>query len=212
VGLGQSVYLEHPAGYVSRLSLSKHPCIYTPCRDCLGNLSRSEVGQWGAGMAQSKNGFLPTTLYVMAGIGVLVICCLVDSRIPVLPSVAKLLGVAIVLTGGVLVFWSARHLGGAFHGAVKPRTDELITSGPYRFVRHPVYLGMTIALIGLTIAFRSWLGLLGVFLFFLPSEVYRAKLEERALESRFRDEWDQYKSRTGFMLPVLSIFEQDSEV
>jgi len=51
-----------------------------------------------------------------------------------------------------------------------------------------------------------------VFLFFLPSEVYRAKLEERALESRFRDEWDQYKSRTGFMLPVLSIFEQDSEV
>lgn len=41
MGLGQSVYLEHPAGYVSRLSLSKHPCIYTPCRDCLA--SRQEA-------------------------------------------------------------------------------------------------------------------------------------------------------------------------
>ncbi len=152
-------------------------------------------------MARYTNEFLPTTLYVMAGIGVLIISFLVDIRIPILPPVARLLGLAVVLTGMTLVVWSARHLEGAFHGEVEPRMDVLITSGPYRFVRHPVYLGMTIALIGLTIAFRSWLGLLGVFVFFLPSEIYRAKSEEKALTIKFGSEWEKYKSRTGFMMP-----------
>lgn len=79
--------------------------------------------------------------------------------------------------------------------------DVLIKTGPYRFVRHPVYLGMTIALTGIPVAMRSCYGLIGVFLLFLPSEIYRAKLEEKALKGKFGSEWEAYAARTGFMLP-----------
>ena len=73
-----------------------------------------------------------------------------------------------------MVVWAAFHIRGAFLCEVKPRLDTLVQSGPYRYVRHPVYLGMTVALVGATIVMRSWPGLIAVFLLFLPSEIYRA--------------------------------------
>jgi protein-S-isoprenylcysteine O-methyltransferase Ste14 len=42
-----------------------------------------------------------------------------------------------------------------------------------------------------------------VFLLFLPSEIYRAKLEEKALESKFGSEWEDYTAQTGFFLPYV---------
>jgi protein-S-isoprenylcysteine O-methyltransferase Ste14 len=152
-------------------------------------------------MSQSKNGFLPSTLTALAGIGVFLISLLVEIRVPIRIEVAKSLGIVVVLVGTSLVIWSAMHIKEAFFGEVEPRLDVLVKSGPYRFVRHPVYLGMTIALAGLPIASRSWPGLIGVFLLFLPSEMYRAKFEEKALARRFGGEWEDYVAQTGFMLP-----------
>jgi protein-S-isoprenylcysteine O-methyltransferase Ste14 len=40
-----------------------------------------------------------------------------------------------------------------------------------------------------------------VFIFFLPSEIYRAKLEEKALHEKFEKEWEEYIRNTGFFLP-----------
>ncbi len=76
-------------------------------------------------------------------------------------------------------------------------------SGPYRFVRHPVYLGMTVALAGVAISVRSWPGLIAVLGLFLPSEIYRAKLEEEALRKTHGAEWEAYADETGFLLPFL---------
>lgn len=154
-------------------------------------------------MNQSKNEFLPSILNVIAGIGVFLISFLVEIRIPIDTEAAKFFGIFIVIVGIVLVIWSAMHIKEAFLGEVEPKLDVLIKSGPYQFVRHPVYLGMTIALTGLPIALRSWPGLIGVFLLFLPSEIYRAKYEEKALKSKFGSEWDDYAAQTGFMLPYV---------
>ncbi len=156
-------------------------------------------------MGQSKSEFLPAILNVIAAIGVFLISFLLEIRIPIDKEVAKLLGIIIVFVGIALVIWSAMHIKGAFFGVVEPKLDVLIKSGPYRFVRHPVYFGMTIALTGLPIALRSLFGLIGVFLLFLPSEIYRAKIEEKALENKFDSEWEDYKAKTGFMLPYVSI-------
>jgi len=87
-------------------------------------------------------------------------------------------------------------------GIVEPRLEVLVKDGPYRFVRHPVYLGNGIALVGVTILLRSWLGLLAVFLLFLPTELHRAKLEEQALAKKYGAEWESYAKRTSFFLPA----------
>ncbi|HXF05338.1 MAG TPA: methyltransferase [Blastocatellia bacterium] len=68
---------------------------------------------------------------------------------------AKLAGLIIVYVGMILVVWAAVHIKGAFLGEVELRLDVLVRDGPYRFVPHPVYLGMTIALVALVVALRS---------------------------------------------------------
>ena len=88
-------------------------------------------------------------------------------------------------------------------GGIEPETNKLVKSGPYKFIRHPVYLGMTIAIMGIPISLESWTGVLAVLVFFLPSEIYRAKLEEKVLSDMFREEWENYKKETGFILPFL---------
>ncbi len=79
----------------------------------------------------------------------------------------------------------------------------LVTNGPYRFVRHPVYLGLTVAILGIPVSLESWAGLVAVFVLFLPTEIYRARLEDRALALKFGEEWESYAKKTGFILPFL---------
>jgi protein-S-isoprenylcysteine O-methyltransferase Ste14 len=149
------------------------------------------------------NEYLPTILNVMTGAGVILITLFLDLRLSLARGVAKPVGIAIVYAGMALVVWAAFHIRGAFLGEVEPRLEALVQSGPYRFVRHPVYLGMTVALAGAAIAVRSWPGLIGLLLLFLPSEIYRARAEERALVRKFGRKWERYAARTGFMLPFV---------
>ncbi len=154
-------------------------------------------------MRNSVGEYLPSVLNLISGIGVLAISFLIELRFQASVQVAKQAGIVVVVLGMLVVIWSAFHLREAFLGEVEPTRKDLVRSGPYKFVRHPVYLGMTIALAGAAISLRSWLGLITVFCAFLPSEVYRAKLEEEALQKRYGAEWEAYARETGFLLPFL---------
>jgi len=101
-----------------------------------------------------------------------------------------------------IIIWAVYHLKKGILGGIEPENDVLVKTGPYKCIRHPVYLGMTIAMLGIPVAFESWIGLLAVLIFFLPTEIYRAKSEEKALSGKFGKEWDEYKRETGFFLPV----------
>jgi protein-S-isoprenylcysteine O-methyltransferase Ste14 len=147
--------------------------------------------------------YLPAILNFITGVGVVLISFLSRFHFSMPKGVAKILGLFIVYAGMALVIWAGVYLKEAFLGMVEPKLNVLVQKGPYRYVRHPVYLGMTIALVGVAIALRSLTGLIGVFLFFLPTEIYRAKLEEKALFHKFRDEWKNYAKRTGFILPFI---------
>lgn len=154
-------------------------------------------------MRQRFGEHLSPALNAIAGISVLLISFFVEQRIQVNTRVAKQVGIVVVSLGILLVVWSAFHLEEAFLGEVEPKREDIVRSGPYRFVRHPVYLGMTIALAGAAISLRSWLGLLAVFGIFLPSVIYRANLEENSLWRKHGSEWESYANETGFLFPLL---------
>jgi len=120
---------------------------------------------------------------------------------PGLAGMIKLVGGVLFVLGSSLFVWSLLHLREGFLGNVEPETEHLATRGPYRFMRHPLYLGMITTTVGLTIGIRSAWGTLAVFVLFVPATVYRARLEERALMARFGEEWNEYARRTSFMFP-----------
>jgi protein-S-isoprenylcysteine O-methyltransferase Ste14 len=78
---------------------------------------------------------------------------------------------------------------------------ELVTSGPYRFVRHPIYSGILVAGLGTSVALSwTWLiifGLAGAYF------VYAAVIEERYLTAEFPDAYPAYKRSTKMLVPFL---------
>lgn len=151
-------------------------------------------------MKEARREAIASSLTISAALAVCGVSFLLDVRLSIDPVVAKALGAALVAMGMGMVVWSALHLKGSFFGAVQP-LGELVRSGPYRVVRHPVYLGFTVAMAGIPVATRSFMGLLVSAVFFLPAMVYRARLEDAALAKRFGSEWFGYAARTGFLLP-----------
>ena len=156
--------------------------------------------QWKLEMNREN---LAALLHVLTWIAVISVSLLAETDIPASTAMAKLLGWLIFLFGMFVFAWAVAYLKGAFFGNVEPVSDKLVTTGPYRFVRHPVYLGMIVSTIGLTIGLRSPWGLAGVFLLFTPTGIYRARLEESAMARRFGEEWDEYVKRTCFMFPPM---------
>jgi protein-S-isoprenylcysteine O-methyltransferase Ste14 len=110
-------------------------------------------------------------------------------------------GVAIFGLGCALRIWPMFVLGRRFSGlvAIQPG-HELVTDGPYRFVRHPSYLGMMLALAGWALVFRSGVGLAAtaVGLVVLGR---RIEDEEALLASQFGSAWTDYCRRTWRLLP-----------
>ncbi len=142
-------------------------------------------------------------LFVVTWLVVVGVSLFTRTKTVVSNETAKFLGMIIFLLGMLVFAWAAVHLKASFLGTVEPVSDKLVTTGPYRFVRHPVYLGMTVATIGLIIGMRSLWGLAGIFLLFIPAEIYRARLEEIALARKFGKEWDNYSKQTYFMFILI---------
>lgn len=117
--------------------------------------------------------------------------------------VAYLVGFCILYGGMALFVWAAFYLRGAISGGVGPFLDRVVTEGPFRIVRHPLYVAMTLAMIGASIVTKSAVGLLMAVLLFLPAEIHRARLEERELEEKFGSTWRDYAARTAFFFPRL---------
>jgi len=110
----------------------------------------------------------------------------------------RALGQVLFLLGGLLMVYVVYYLRGGFLGEVEPNLDHLVTAGPYRWCRHPLYLSFVVIIVGFDLMFGSLLGLLSTLFLALPSTIYRARLEEKALADRFGEEWEAYRERTRF--------------
>jgi protein-S-isoprenylcysteine O-methyltransferase Ste14 len=112
-------------------------------------------------------------------------------------------GLGVLLGGSVLRIWPMFVLGRRFSGLVAiQQGHELVTDGPYRWVRHPSYLGMMLGLVGWALVFRSAVGLV-VTALGLPLLLARIESEEALLASHFGPAYDEYRRRTWRLVPGL---------
>ena len=144
---------------------------------------------------------LVALLHAVSGAGALVASLYTGTDLWASARLVKPMGCALFVGGMLLFVVSVVYLKQAFLGNVEPVADRLITTGPYRLVRHPLYLGMFVATIGLAVAFRSLLGMLISLAVFIPAGLWRARIEEEALTRRFGVEWGDYAAKTYFILP-----------
>ena len=115
-----------------------------------------------------------------------------------------LAGGVLALAGGSLVVRSRVELGPAWSFLAKAdRGRALVTTGPYRLVRHPIYLGLTLLATGTALAFSSWPALGIVLSGIVPTFAWRARGEERLLSGTFGERYEAYRQRTKMIIPWL---------
>lgn len=115
---------------------------------------------------------------------------------------AGALGVLLVLLGMGFAIGARRFLGGNWSGRVTVKEGHtLVTSGPYRIVRHPIYTGMLLAFLGTALALGELSGFLALpFLF--ASFLIKSRQEEARMRATFPD-YDRYAKRTPALIPFL---------
>jgi protein-S-isoprenylcysteine O-methyltransferase Ste14 len=105
--------------------------------------------------------------------------------------------------GIVLVFWSGIALGRLYSAEVTIQKDhQLITSGPYRYIRHPRYAGGIIYALGFALLFRSWIGIVAIILS-LGIFALRIRDEEALMQAEFGQEWEAYCKRSWRLIPFI---------
>jgi protein-S-isoprenylcysteine O-methyltransferase Ste14 len=114
------------------------------------------------------------------------------------------LAIPLFLAGVALRYWAIGQLGRFFSTELQIQTDhQLITSGPYRWLRHPTYTGLLLALSAAGLAMGDGLALL--VLTVLPFWAFkgRIKREEALLLEQFGETYRRYSQNTGRLLPKL---------
>jgi len=113
-------------------------------------------------------------------------------------------GVIFLGLADVLSWTSARTLGRQWRFDAGLNEDhQLVQSGAYRYVRHPIYTSMLCLLLGMGLLLTP-LPLLGVaFVFFMAGTTFRVRIEDALLASRFGDTFEDYRQRVAAYIPFL---------
>jgi protein-S-isoprenylcysteine O-methyltransferase Ste14 len=112
------------------------------------------------------------------------------------------IGLVLFFAGLGFAIWARLHIGRNWGTPMSQKEEpELVTSGPYHLVRHPIYSGILIAGVGTAVALSwSWLiavGLSGIYF------VYSATVEERYLTQEFPDTYPAYRRSTKMLIPYI---------
>jgi protein-S-isoprenylcysteine O-methyltransferase Ste14 len=108
-------------------------------------------------------------------------------------------GAVLVIIGEIIRFWAAGHV---------KKDKVLANTGPYNFVRHPLYVGNHLALIGFCLAsgwWWSWIGWLVIAIFFYPSAINH---EDTVLHNLFGKDWEAWRARVRALIPRLTPYQR----
>jgi protein-S-isoprenylcysteine O-methyltransferase Ste14 len=161
---------------------------------------------WLVSAAASKasvSGGWRTRLTGISGVSVFLIAgVLRTGSLAVHSVVLGAIGAVLFGCGIALAVWARLHLGRNWGMPMSQRAEpELVTSGPYRFVRHPIYSGLLTAMLG-TALVNNLLGLIVVAVL-VAYFYYCGTVEERNLAATFPKAYPEYASRTKMLIPFL---------
>ncbi|HZZ63782.1 MAG TPA: isoprenylcysteine carboxylmethyltransferase family protein [Roseiarcus sp.] len=113
------------------------------------------------------------------------------------------LGAALTVAGVAFAIWARAMIAGNWSSSVTLKRDhELIVKGPYRMVRHPIYTGILLGLIGTALAVGEWRALLGVAI--AAAAFWRKlRIEEAVMRRQFGEAYARYAKRTPALVPFL---------
>ena len=113
-------------------------------------------------------------------------------------------GIILVVVGVIVRQCAVFTLGRFFTLDIGIQKDQKVVDyGPYRFVRHPSYLGLLIILLGIGIALQSWEGALAMVVISGLGIGYRIRVEEKVLVSELGDDYIRYMKRTRRLIPFV---------
>jgi protein-S-isoprenylcysteine O-methyltransferase Ste14 len=121
-----------------------------------------------------------------------------------LPMLCAFIGALVALAGSAVTWKSRAALGAAWNFG--PRAGEqsgVVTTGPYRWIRHPMSLGLSMLALGEGIAFSSWPAVLAVAAAVVPTFLWRVAVEEKLLLQVFGERYGVYRHRTKMIMPYL---------
>ena len=112
-----------------------------------------------------------------------------------------MVGALLTVAGVAFAIWARRHIGKNWSAQVTIRKEhELIRSGPYARIRHPIYTGLLFAVAGTAIAIGEYRAVVA-FAVIAIGFVVKAKREEAFLATQFGPVFDEHRRQTGFFLP-----------
>lgn len=158
------------------------------------------IAAWGAKQGSRTGRFRPQSLLVV--LAVVLLRVFRTNTLPVHSPILEGVGAVLFLAGLGLAVWARLYLGRNW-GMPMTRKDEpeLVTSGPYRYVRHPIYSGLLLAILGTALATNIyWLiafAIMGVYF------VYSASVEERILTESFPSSYPAYRAATKMLIPFV---------
>jgi protein-S-isoprenylcysteine O-methyltransferase Ste14 len=113
-------------------------------------------------------------------------------------------GVVLTWAGVFFAIWARYHIGRYWSGTVALREGhELVRTGPYSWIRHPIYTGMLLAFAGTALAVGRYRGIVA-FAIILVTFTWKSKKEEALLAGQFGPAFEEHRRHTGFFLPRFS--------
>jgi len=119
----------------------------------------------------------------------------------VVPSWIRWVGIVPLLFGAFWIIWGLHHIGDNITVSIKTREDHaLITTGPYHWVRHPLYAAGIIESVGVCLMMANWFVAISAGLFWTLIAL-RTPMEEQKLIEKFGDKYCRYMQRVGRFMP-----------
>ncbi len=113
------------------------------------------------------------------------------------------LGAAITIAGLLFAVWARAYLGTNWSRSVTIKQGhELITTGPYAVVRHPIYTGILTGFLGMAIAISQVRGFIVLVLIFVAFWM-KFRMEEQWMRSQFGETYATYARRTAALVPYI---------
>ena len=120
------------------------------------------------------------------------------------PEPLRWVGLALIVLGVAFALWAIATLGRHYDLELEIHRDhELVRTGPYRFVRHPIYTGLGLHFIGACLATGNLLLIAGTLFVTFPALYLRARTEELLLRDRFGEKYEAYAREVGMLVPLL---------